>query len=53
VVEVDELIKKVNVYLELKTIKVPLLIKAYNTLIHPFDVMGINYQASEEKTNSI
>lgn len=47
------MIKKVNHYLESKTVKIPLLLKAYNTLIHPFNVMGINYQASEEKTNSI
>lgn len=47
IVEVDEMIKKVNNYLESKTIKIPLLIKAYNVLIHPFNAMGINYQASE------
>jgi len=47
IVEVDEMIKKVNTYLESKSVKVPLLIKAYNVLIHPFNAMGINYQASE------
>ena len=47
------MIKKVNIYIDSKSIKVPLLIKAYNVLIHPFNVMGINYLASEEKTNSI
>lgn len=49
----DDLIKKVNTYLESKTLKTPLLIKAFNTLIHPFNVMGIKYDVTEEKSNSI
>lgn len=53
VVEVDELIKKVNIYLESKSIKLPLLNKAYSVLIHTFNAIGINYEAGEEKTSSI
>lgn len=46
IVEVDEMVKKVNTYLETKSIKVPLLIKAFNVLIHPFNVMGIKYDSN-------
>ncbi len=52
ILEVDELLKKVNTYLESKTVKVPLLMKAYSTLIHPFNVMGVNYQHGDEITGT-
>lgn len=45
--QIDEAIKKINIYLELKTAKLPLLEKAYIILSHPLHAMGLAYEQNE------
>lgn len=42
--------KKVNKYISAKDAKFSLIQKAYDILIQPFDVMGLSYSATEEKS---
>jgi cysteinyl-tRNA synthetase len=51
VIEVDEAIKKTNIYLESKTKKITFLEKAYNTIIKPFNSMGLEYNANESSSS--
>lgn len=51
ITEVDEAIKRTNIYLQSKTKKVTLLEKAYNTIIKPLNSMGLEYDANEASSS--
>lgn len=50
--EVDEAIRRTNIYLASKTKKITLLEKAYRIISQPFKVMGLEYDSNESSSNS-
>jgi cysteinyl-tRNA synthetase len=49
--EIDEAIKRTNIYLLSKTRKITLLEKAYEAIIKPFNSMGLDYEANESSSS--
>lgn len=49
--EVDEAIRKTNIYLDSKTRKVTLLEKASRIINQPFEVLGLEYTASKSSSS--
>lgn len=50
--EVDEAIRKTNIYFDLKSKKVTLLEKAYRIISQPFEVMGLEYATSKSSSSA-
>lgn len=49
---IDEAIKRTNIYLELKTKKITLLNKAYEIISKPLFSMGLNYSSQEKEESN-
>lgn len=49
--EIDEAIKKTNIYLSSKTKKITLLTKAFRSIIHPLKSMGLDFSNTNSSSN--